>query len=125
MDSILEYKIQNQHVRRVQLDQTALNNITDGLSEGQITSSLKIKINSYPDIDDIRDPDEEIREVCAVCFDALCQQNNNHGIINNIRILEYKHEYHSDCIRRWLQVKNFCPLCKSVAFNLYGARRSC
>ncbi|EYU41061.1 hypothetical protein MIMGU_mgv11b022616mg, partial [Erythranthe guttata] len=82
----------------------------------QITRCLKIKINFCPHIDNIRDSDKD-REVCAVCFDALCQENNNHGIINNIGILECKREYHSNCIRRLLQVKNFCPLCKSVAFN--------
>ena len=30
-----------------------------------------------------------------------------------IGILQCGHEYHADCIRRWLQEKNVCPLCKS------------
>ncbi|EYU41099.1 hypothetical protein MIMGU_mgv1a018383mg, partial [Erythranthe guttata] len=87
------------------------NNSSDGLSEDHIGKCLKIKIiNSCPDIDNnIRDLEE--REVCAVCLDAMCQENNNTGI------LECKHDYHSDCIRKWLRLKNFCPMCKSVAFN--------
>ncbi|EYU41051.1 hypothetical protein MIMGU_mgv1a024926mg [Erythranthe guttata] len=84
---------------------------SDGLSEDQIAKCLKIKsINSCPDnYNNIRDLEE--REVCAVCLDALCQKNNNIGV------LECKHEYHSDCIKKWLRVKNFCPMCKSVVFN--------
>ncbi|EYU41092.1 hypothetical protein MIMGU_mgv1a018672mg, partial [Erythranthe guttata] len=80
----------------------------NGLSEDHIAKCLKIKItNSCPDIDNVRYGSEE-REVCAVCLDDLCQENNNIGA------LECNHEYHSDCIKKWLRVKNFCPMCKSV-----------
>jgi len=35
-----------------------------------------------------------------------------------IGILQYGHEYHANCIRRWLQEKNVCPLCKSKALAI-------
>ncbi|EYU41056.1 hypothetical protein MIMGU_mgv1a022531mg [Erythranthe guttata] len=77
----------DQHPRIVQLDDLTAaidnNNSSDGLSEKSRSQS---------------------REVCAVCLDALCQENNNIGV------LECKHEYHSDCIKKWLRVKNFCPM---------------
>ncbi|EYU41091.1 hypothetical protein MIMGU_mgv11b015708mg [Erythranthe guttata] len=59
-----------------------------GLSDDQITKCLKIKIN----INSCRDIEES--EVCVICFDDLCQENNN-----NIGVLECGHEYHSDCSR--------------------------
>ncbi|EYU41055.1 hypothetical protein MIMGU_mgv1a026610mg [Erythranthe guttata] len=86
-----------------------------GLSEDQITKCLKIKIN----INSCRDIEES--EVCVICFDDLCQENNK----NNIGALECGHEYHSDCIRHWLRMKNFCPLCKALAFKCCPVRSSC
>ncbi|EYU41060.1 hypothetical protein MIMGU_mgv1a020525mg [Erythranthe guttata] len=85
-----------------------------GLSEDQITKCLKIKIN----INSCRDIEES--EICVICFDDLCQENNN-----NIGALECGHEYHSDCIRQWPRVKNFCPLCKALAFKCRPVRSSC
>ncbi|KAL9319818.1 hypothetical protein ACSQ67_011657 [Phaseolus vulgaris] len=35
-----------------------------------------------------------------------------------IEILQCGHEYHADCLRRWLQEKNVCPLCKSKAIAI-------
>ena len=30
-------------------------------------------------------------------------------------ILKCRHDFHTDCIKKWLQVKNACPVCKSAA----------
>ncbi|KAL7106015.1 hypothetical protein ACP275_07G084100 [Erythranthe tilingii] len=98
-----------------------------GLSESQIKKCLKIKIinNSCPNYIDNRaatagEDEEEEGEVCAICLDDLyCpDQSNNHRNINiSLGILVCKHIYHSDCIRNWLRVKNFCPMCKAVAYS--------
>lgn len=35
--------------------------------------------------------------------------------------LKCGHDYHADCIKKWLQVKNVCPICKaSVADDSEG-----
>ena len=38
----------------------------------------------------------------------------------NIGILRCGHEYHADCLRRWLLEKNVCPMCKSIALTPGG-----
>ncbi|XP_012833078.1 PREDICTED: RING finger protein 44-like [Erythranthe guttata] len=93
-----------------------------GLSESQIKKCVKIiKItnscpNYYIDNRGGATAGEEGSEVCAICLDDLyCpdQSTNN----NHVGILDCRHVYHSDCIRQWLRVKNFCPMCKSVAHS--------
>lgn len=34
-----------------------------------------------------------------------------------IGTLDCGHEYHADCVKRWLLVKNTCPICKSSALT--------
>ncbi|EYU41100.1 hypothetical protein MIMGU_mgv1a020235mg, partial [Erythranthe guttata] len=87
--------------------------------DDEVNVSCSIKINnSCPDIaNNNRDGPKE-SDVCVICFDDLCQENNK----NNIGALECGHEYHSDCIRHCLRMKNFCPLCKAVAFKFCPVR---
>lgn len=30
------------------------------------------------------------------------------------------HEYHVDCLKKWLLLKNVCPICKSAALAVEG-----
>lgn len=42
---------------------------------------------------------------CSICLDDLCKGKR-------ISYLPCCHIYHSKCIKKWLKVSNFCPLCK-------------
>ncbi|KAL1555782.1 RING-type E3 ubiquitin transferase [Salvia divinorum] len=58
--------------------------------------------------DDADQHDEE--EACCICLDDLHR--------GSVTTLDCRHEFHSDCIRRWLvRGKNFCPLCKAPAIK--------
>ncbi|KAH6810564.1 hypothetical protein C2S51_024326 [Perilla frutescens var. frutescens] len=51
-------------------------------------------------------------ETCAVCQDDMCREDRT-----NVGVLRCQHRFHADCIGKWLQMKNFCPLCKAVALE--------
>lgn len=53
---------------------------------------------------------DEEGEICVVC-----QGEFEDG--ETIAELECGHEYHSDCIKNWLQRRNFCPMCKRTAIE--------
>ncbi|KAL0429989.1 UNVERIFIED_CONTAM: E3 ubiquitin-protein ligase MBR2 [Sesamum radiatum] len=76
-----------------------------GLSDKLILKYLKTRKNCG----EVKSSDGEPR-ICIVCQDDLCQEN---GMM--IGVLDCRHEYHAPCIRRWLQQKNICPLCKTIA----------
>nr|XP_027075788.1 E3 ubiquitin-protein ligase Praja-2-like [Coffea arabica] len=67
-----------------------------GLPEATISEHLKIR--NYQTLAD-QEP-----EICVVC---QCEYENG----ETIGTLECRHEYHADCIKRWLMKKNVCPLC--------------
>ncbi|KAF6142064.1 hypothetical protein GIB67_001261 [Kingdonia uniflora] len=48
---------------------------------------------------------DEESETCAICLDEI--KNGK-----NIGSLQCGHEYHINCIKRWLRVKDLCPKCK-------------
>ena len=52
---------------------------------------------------------EEGNKKCVICLEHF---NAGDKIIS----LPCVHIYHSDCIKKWLLEKNFCPICK-YAFN--------
>ncbi|ESW18484.1 hypothetical protein PHAVU_006G045000 [Phaseolus vulgaris] len=55
--------------------------------------------------------DEQEIDLCIICQDEYKNKEE-------IGILQCGHEYHADCVRRWLQEKNVCPLCKSKALSI-------
>ncbi|KAL1555783.1 RING-type E3 ubiquitin transferase [Salvia divinorum] len=56
------------------------------------------------------DTDQDEEEVCCICLDDLYR--------GSVATLNCRHEFHADCIRRWLVCgENFCPLCKAPAIK--------
>ena len=43
---------------------------------------------------------------CSICLQKI-------KINDIVRITSCKHQFHSNCIDRWLEEKPFCPLCKT------------
>lgn len=44
---------------------------------------------------------------------TICQENYQNR--DKIVTLDCKHEYHPECLEKWLVIKNICPICKSEA----------
>ncbi|KAL0355937.1 UNVERIFIED_CONTAM: putative E3 ubiquitin-protein ligase RHG1A [Sesamum radiatum] len=77
-----------------------------GLSETLILKYLKTRDCGH----EVNNDGEA--KMCVVCQDDLCQENSRIGV------LDCGHEYHASCIRQWLQQKNTCPLCKTIALRV-------
>ncbi|RZC08812.1 probable E3 ubiquitin-protein ligase ZFP1 [Glycine soja] len=96
-----------------------IGNAKSGLSEKIITSQMKTKTYILPtNATNLEEADSEEQEtdICIICQDEYKNKEN-------IGILRCGHEYHADCLRRWLLEKNVCPLCKSVALTPPGEKQ--
>lgn len=90
-----------------------IGNVKTGLSEDDITAHLKTRVyrSSMASIDLEELPcSEEINDSCVICQDEY-EDNDIIGSLN------CGHEYHVKCLKKWLPVKNTCPICKSTALN--------
>ncbi|XP_019167952.1 PREDICTED: uncharacterized protein LOC109163656 isoform X1 [Ipomoea nil] len=81
--------------------------VTTGLSEEVIISLLKTRsfTSSNPYSTECLDQETDF---CVIC-------QNDYKDQEKIGIVSCGHEYHVDCIKKWLVVKNSCPICKSTA----------
>ncbi|KAK7244221.1 hypothetical protein RIF29_39040 [Crotalaria pallida] len=85
--------------------------VSTGLSEETITAQLKTKSYLTPATTiNLEEPAsaEQESDSCIICQDEYKDQEK-------IGILRCEHEYHADCLMKWLLVKNVCPICKSEA----------
>lgn len=93
-----------------------IGNVSTGLSEQAITNQLKTKtyLLSAPiiNLEEAACMDQEA-DSCIICQDDYKNQEK-------IGILDCGHEYHANCLKKWLLVKNVCPICKSEALNTGG-----
>ncbi|KAK6270943.1 hypothetical protein POUND7_008041 [Theobroma cacao] len=77
-----------------------IGNVNTGLSEDVMSNCLKETIySSYKN---------QQEATCAICLE---EYKNGDGI----GMMRCGHDYHLLCIKRWLAVKNACPICKAPA----------
>ncbi|KAH0735868.1 probable inactive protein kinase DDB_G0270444 [Solanum tuberosum] len=61
------------------------------------------------DIDANEDGNDEEQEACAICLLEYKDEDN-------IGTLQCGHEFHAECINKWLQRKKSCPFCRASVF---------
>lgn len=54
------------------------------------------------------------------CFLFVLHFQTDYKDQEKVGTLDCGHEYHVDCIKMWLVVKNTCPICKSTALTAGG-----
>ncbi|KAF2287353.1 hypothetical protein GH714_039710 [Hevea brasiliensis] len=89
-----------------------IGNVNTGLSEETIRSKLKTRKCLSPmsiNLEEAACADQE-SDACIICQDDYKHQEK-------IGTLDCGHEYHADCLKKWLRVKNVCPICKSEALT--------
>ncbi|KAK4782010.1 hypothetical protein SAY86_016112 [Trapa natans] len=47
---------------------------------------------------------------------CICQEDYND--VEYVGILECGHDFHRDCIKKWLMLKNLCPICKMTGLRV-------
>ncbi|KAK1416353.1 hypothetical protein QVD17_32144 [Tagetes erecta] len=76
------------------------NSSGSGLSEEEISKLLHVYTAQG-----------KIGDNCCIC---LCEYEKN----EKMGSLECGHQYHEECIKRWLLSKNVCPMCRSTALTV-------
>ncbi|KAL8090474.1 uncharacterized protein LOC141696721 isoform X2 [Apium graveolens] len=79
-----------------------IGNVNTGLSEDIVFKRLTERVYCSGD----QNHDEQ----CTICLD---EYRNNVDTIGTLK--SCGHEYHVDCIKKWLGLKKFCPICKVAA----------
>uniref|UniRef100_A0A7N1A3A0 RING-type E3 ubiquitin transferase n=2 Tax=Kalanchoe fedtschenkoi TaxID=63787 RepID=A0A7N1A3A0_KALFE len=77
-----------------------IGDVKTGLSEETIMKCLKH--NKYTSVMKPNKP-----EPCSIC-------QEEYGEGEDLGTLECGHEYHTNCIKQWLVLKNSCPICKAA-----------
>lgn len=88
-----------------------IGSVSTGLSEETITRQLRtisyVSSATVINLEEVAPMDQEA-DSCIICQDEYKNQEK-------IGILDCGHEYHADCLKKWLVLKNVCPICKSEA----------
>ncbi|KAJ6423661.1 hypothetical protein OIU84_024604 [Salix udensis] len=92
-----------------------IGNVNTGLSDATIRSQLKTRTCSsspYSFNWEVSCMDQEA-DSCIICQDYYKSKEK-------IASLDCGHEYHANCLKKWLRLKNVCPICKSEALAMEG-----
>uniref|UniRef100_A0A2N9FMA2 RING-type E3 ubiquitin transferase n=1 Tax=Fagus sylvatica TaxID=28930 RepID=A0A2N9FMA2_FAGSY len=81
-----------------------IGHVNTGLSENMISKSLMETAYSSSEL--------VLEEAsCAICLEEY-KNDEEVGTVKNCG-----HDYHVDCIKKWLFIKNACPICKAPAMS--------
>ncbi|CAM8911149.1 unnamed protein product [Rhodiola kirilowii] len=80
-----------------------IGDVKTGLSEEAIMKCLKH--NKYTSTVESNKPNPE---PCPICQEEYAEGED-------LGALDCGHEYHTNCIKQWLVLKNLCPVCKAAA----------
>ncbi|KAK4377248.1 hypothetical protein RND71_003544 [Anisodus tanguticus] len=82
-----------------------IGNVNTGLSEETISVNMKQRKH-----ESLRGRSSSNLEPCCIC-----QEEYTAGDI--MGTLDCGHEFHTNCIKQWLELKNTCPICKMTALE--------
>ncbi|KAG6510256.1 probable E3 ubiquitin-protein ligase HIP1 isoform X1 [Zingiber officinale] len=82
-----------------------IGSVNTGLSEEKILNCLKQR--KYTSV--ASEPPEEV-EPCCICREEYIEGEE-------LGRLDCSHDFHSACIKKWLMIKNLCPICKTTALS--------
>ncbi|ESQ48472.1 hypothetical protein EUTSA_v10020603mg [Eutrema salsugineum] len=83
--------------------------VKTGLSEEVVKDFLKRRTSLSTRINLEEAPSSDLETgSCTICQETYKNQDK-------IATLDCKHEYHTECLKEWLVIKNVCPICKSEA----------
>ncbi|PPR98334.1 hypothetical protein GOBAR_AA22320 [Gossypium barbadense] len=88
-----------------------MGNVSTALSEEAMSKCLKKSIYEAISMEDVAKVSCEVEKDDVKC--SICQEEYVVG--DEVGRLLCEHRYHVGCIRQWLQVKNWCPICKASA----------
>ncbi|KAJ0687215.1 putative transcription factor C2H2 family [Helianthus annuus] len=77
-----------------------IGSVSTGLSENQISKCLRESI--YCSSDQLQE-----EGTCVICLEEYANMDDV-GMLKGC-----KHDFHVGCIKKWLSMKNLCPVCKS------------
>ncbi|KAG0463657.1 hypothetical protein HPP92_019726 [Vanilla planifolia] len=83
-----------------------IGNVSTGLSEDNIARCLCLTRLSWCQKQD----EEEEERTCVICLEEYEDGQS-------IGMLGCRHEFHGSCIKKWLHIKNSCPVCKAAALG--------
>lgn len=83
-----------------------IGNVSTGLS-GDTISRYMVE-TAYCSPNQIQGDQEE--DKCVICLEVYKNKEN-------VGRLNCGHNFHSNCIKKWLSIKNVCPVCKASAFT--------
>ncbi|XP_022922648.1 probable E3 ubiquitin-protein ligase ZFP1 [Cucurbita moschata] len=95
-----------------------IGNVSTGLTEEIIKTQLKTRSYVAPTIVvNLEEDEDEDEQGSSLDQDAdyciICQDHYKNR--EKVGTLDCGHEYHASCLKKWLLVKNVCPICKSEA----------
>uniref|UniRef100_A0A1J3FIQ8 RING-type E3 ubiquitin transferase n=1 Tax=Noccaea caerulescens TaxID=107243 RepID=A0A1J3FIQ8_NOCCA len=83
--------------------------VKTGWSEEDVKELLKTRTSLSTRINLEEAPSTDLESYSC----TICQENYKNQ--DKIATLDCRHEYHVECLKKWLVIKNVCPICKSEA----------